>query len=103
MTAEVVLGPRAIDDLRALHDYIADRAGFDIADGYIDRIEQACRLLENFPQRGTARDDLMPGLRTIAFERRAIIGYTSDPRRVTIQRVLYGGRDSGSAFDDVAR
>lgn len=44
------------------------------------------------------RDDLVPGLRTIAFERRAVIAYTIVGRTVIVQRVLYGGQDTERAF-----
>jgi toxin ParE1/3/4 len=31
--------------------------------------------LEHFPERGTKRDDILKGLRTIGFERRVTIGF----------------------------
>ena len=98
MTHEVRFDPRARNDLTAIFDWIADHAGFDIADGYIERIETAYRKLTDFPRRGTQRDDLKPGLRTIAFERRATIAYSFEGATVTIERVLYGGRDVTKAF-----
>jgi toxin ParE1/3/4 len=36
-----------------------------------------------------------PGLRIIGFERRVAIAFHIDPGRVTIDRILYGGRDLG--------
>jgi len=98
LTFDVVLGPRAIDDLAALFDWIAEHASFDVADGYLARIEAACARLAEIPQRGVPRDDLAPRLRTIAFERRAVIVYSVSGRTVTILRVLYGGQDTERAF-----
>ena len=76
------------------------RDGAERAIGYVDRIQDCCRSLSVFPERGVRRDDLRPGLRTLGFERRAVIAlqvWRADA--VTILRVLYGGRDVDTAFD----
>jgi toxin ParE1/3/4 len=49
--------------------------------------------LATFPERGRRRDDIVPGLRTIAFERRATIAYRVLKTHVEIVSVAYGGRD----------
>jgi toxin ParE1/3/4 len=46
-----------------------------------------------FPERGRRRDDLRPGLRIIGFGRRVTIAFHVTGDRITIDRVLYGGRD----------
>lgn len=93
MARSVVFSPEARDDLFALYDHIAAEAGPARALAYIGRIETACRRLEMFPERGQSRDDLRPGLRVIGFERRAVIALHVDTERVTILRILHGGRD----------
>lgn len=90
---EVRFRPQAKADLLALYDYIAVEAGEIVAGGYIDRIETACLSLNTFPQRGTRRDDIAPGLRTIGFERRVLIAFRVGRSAVTITNILYGGRD----------
>jgi toxin ParE1/3/4 len=100
LTYSVVIGPRALDDLEAIFDWIAEQAGFDVADGYVARIEATCAGLRDFPHRGAPRDDLVPGLRTLAFERRTTIAYTVAVQTVKVQRVLYGGRDMDRAFGE---
>ena len=85
--------PQAEADLFALYRYIAEEAGLDVAGAYIDRIEATCMALETFPKRGTARDDLRPGLRTMGFERRATIVFQVMRTEVVIVRVFHGGRD----------
>jgi toxin ParE1/3/4 len=90
---KVSFRPRAEADLFDLYDYIADDAGPVVAGGYIDRIEAACLALATFPERGTSRDDIRPGLRIIGFERRATIIFQVAENDVVIVRVLYGGRD----------
>jgi toxin ParE1/3/4 len=67
---EVSFRPRAETDLFGLYRYIAEESGRAAAGTYIDRIEAACLALKPFPRRGTRRDDIRPGLRTIGFERR---------------------------------
>jgi toxin ParE1/3/4 len=49
--------------------------------------------LGTFPERGTRRDDLAPGLRTIGFERRATIAFRVGRTDVVIVRIFYGGQD----------
>ena len=90
---EVSFRPRAEEDLFELYRYIAEEAGYPAAEAYIDRIEVACMALEIFPNRGTRRDDIRPGLRTISFERRATIVYHVSNRQVVIVRVFYGGQN----------
>jgi toxin ParE1/3/4 len=85
--------PAARPDLFSLYGFIAPHSGRGRAGHYIDRIEAACQRLATFPERGTRRDDLAPGLRIIGFERRATIMFRIEPDRVEIVRVLYGGRN----------
>jgi toxin ParE1/3/4 len=51
-----------------------------------------------FPERGTRRDDLRPGLRIVGYRRRVTIAFHVGDDSVTIDRVLYGGRDLAPAF-----
>jgi toxin ParE1/3/4 len=82
----------------SLHRYIADRASEHTADGYIGRIITFCQGLSTFPLRGAARGDLLPGLRTIGFERRATIAFTVTADAVLVEGVFYGGQDLETNF-----
>jgi toxin ParE1/3/4 len=73
--------------------YIEKAAGGLIARGYVGRIENLCRGLREFPERGTKRDDIRRGLRTVGFERSATIAFVVDEHAVTIIQILYGGRN----------
>jgi toxin ParE1/3/4 len=73
---EVSFRPRAEADLLGLYGYIAEEAGTAVAGAYIDRIEAACLALATFPERGTRRDYIRLGLRTMGFERRATIAFS---------------------------
>lgn len=95
---EVSFRSRAEADLLALYEYIAEEAGSAVAAAYIERIEAACLNLATFPERGTQRDDIGPGLRTIGFERRATIASQVLEKEVVILRIFYGGRDWERAF-----
>jgi toxin ParE1/3/4 len=97
---KVVLVPEALDDLRSIYDHVADAAGTDIADGYQSRIRTACLGLADFPGRGTPRDALAHGLRSIAFERRATIYYRVTGRTVEIVHVFHAGRDPERTFGE---
>ncbi len=92
---EVLFTPSAARQLRALHRYIAQHSYESRADDYIQRIVDFCKDLETFPQRGTRRDDILPGLRTIGFERRVTIAFMVTQEAVLIEGVFYGGRDLG--------
>lgn len=98
MARKVYFRPQAEAELVALYDYISNRAGVTVAAGYIDRIEAACLALASFPERGRRRDDILPGLRTVGFERRATIAFRVLRTRVEIVTIAYGGRDFESAL-----
>jgi toxin ParE1/3/4 len=89
----IEFSPEALGDLIDLYDYIALRDGAERVIGYIDRIEDCCRNLSVFPERGIKRDDLRRGFRVLGFERRAVIAFLVAAYTVTILRILYGGRD----------
>ncbi|MBO0905675.1 type II toxin-antitoxin system RelE/ParE family toxin [Jiella sp. MQZ13P-4] len=64
--------PEALQDLRDLYDFVADRAGPAVAIRYVERIETSCRAMATAAERGQRRDDIRPGLRIVGFERRVI-------------------------------
>ena len=88
----VVFSPEARKDLLALYDWIASEASPETAMAYIGRIERFILGFETAAERGTRRDDIRPGLRTIGFERRLTIAFTVG-EQVTILRILYAGRE----------
>jgi|HubBroStandDraft_3_1064219.scaffolds.fasta_scaffold459675_1 toxin ParE1/3/4 len=85
----------AVDDLTAIFDFVAERASVRVAEAFVARLEAACLALDVAPHRGTIRDDLRPGLRTVGVERRATMLFTVDDAKaqVVILGVFYGGRD----------
>ena len=98
MKRVVVLEWEAQEDLIELYEYIAGRSGERVAAGYVERIHAWCDSLETFPERGSHRDDLSPGLRLAGFERRATVAFRVEEQQVTVFRILYGGQSVEDAF-----
>jgi toxin ParE1/3/4 len=90
--------PDARNDLYALYLWIAEQADDDIAYRYTARIEKHTQTLTQFPARGTPRDDLVAGLRTITYRRRTIITYQIVGHVVEILGIIHGGRDLKKRF-----
>ena len=100
MKRELIFRPDAAEDLKALYDCI-ERDNPDAGARYVVRIEEYCMGLVHFPERGTRRDDLMKGMRIVGFARRVSIAFKVLDDRVEIARIRYGGRDLGSALDEL--
>lgn len=100
MTHKVLFAPEAQDDLKELYLYIAARADDDRAMAFVERIEVYCQGFADFPERGTRRDDLIPGLRIVGFERSVTLAFLVGADTVSFLRILYGGRDLGALTDD---
>jgi len=98
LTHEVIFAPEAQDDLLGLYDYIAGQANPSRAYDYVESIRSYCLGFASFPERGTRREDIRPGLRITGFRRRVTIAFHVTAERVFIDRIFYGGRDVGGAF-----
>jgi plasmid stabilization system protein ParE len=98
VTHSVVFSARALEDLREIGLWIGDHASDRIADRYLRRLRSYCESFDVFPERGTRRNDLRPGMRTIGFERRVTVAFAVFEKEVLILRLLYGGRDIERAF-----
>ena len=90
---KVSFRPSAERDLFQLYAYIAGEGSTEAADSFVQRIEKACLALETFPERGTRRDDIRPGIRVMGFERRATIVFRVMKAEVVVVRIFYAGQD----------
>src|SRR5438552_1840928 len=103
---KVVLLESAISDLDEIYHYVARASGSPTtAIRFIRRIRRSCERIVNVPFIGHARDDLEPDLRTVSFERSAVIAFKVEEAQVKIVSIFYGGRDyealyRGSRKDD---
>lgn len=93
MPHQVVFAPEAEARLVALYQYIAQQASPAIAERFTSAIITLCESLATFPHRGTPRDDIRQGLRTIPFRRRVTIAYLVEDDRVAVLGIYYGGQD----------
>jgi len=91
----VVFTPRAERQLDDIYAYIAEHGGEARAEGFVGRLIADCNALSMFPEIGSRRDDIRPGLRTKGYARRATIAFSVDvaASQVVIHGVFYGGQD----------
>lgn len=100
MTYRVVFSPEAEEQLAALYHYIAAAGSHDVAARYTDAIVSYCESLRTFPQRGTKRDDVRPGLRITNYRKSAVIAFAVGADSVSIIGVFYGGQDYETILHD---
>lgn len=90
-------------NLNAIIDHIEMASGStNTALRYLDRLEARCQRIGDAPRSGRARDDLAPGLRTLSFERSALICYAVIHNDIWITNVFRRGRDVEAFFRDEA-
>jgi len=91
LTPRCLKRPEAENDLVDIWLYIAqDNPGN--ADRFLDRIQESCSALANFPQMGTKRDELKTGLRSHTIGR-YLIFYFPLADGIDIVRVLHRSRE----------
>lgn len=93
MTHAVFFTARAEADLLDIFDFIALRDGPVRARDYCTKLRQFCLSLHLYPERGTLRADLRPGLRILGYRRQASIAIRVTKTRVHILAIYQAGRD----------
>jgi toxin ParE1/3/4 len=98
----VIFDAAARQDLKDIFDYINERAGSVVAERFTTALYQHCASLGHTPERGTRRDELRPGLRTMGYRRRATILFrvNRSNRTVVIHGIYYGGRSYTRDYPD---
>ena len=94
--ARVLKRPLAENDLDEIWLYIA-QDNPDSADALLDKIEERCQALAQFPFIGTNRDELMPDLRSLPVGN-CLIFYMPIEDGIVVVRVLHGMRDVDALF-----
>jgi len=89
--------PEALADLSEIWNYYAKVAGRHAADKIAREIDEACRLLEDHPFAGRARNEVRPGLRSIAANPYVVFYRVTNDVAETV-RVLDGRRDLDEIF-----
>jgi toxin ParE1/3/4 len=93
---QVLKRPLAEADLDDIWWYIA-QDNPDAADRLLDKIEEQCLALAQFPKMGTTRDELVPALRSFPIGN-YLIFYLSVDDGIEVVRVLPGMRDIDAFF-----
>jgi len=99
MSYRIVFTPEARNQLDDLHAYISAAADIETASRFTDGIIDYIAGLSEFPKRGTPRDDLRPGLRTLAWRHRVTIAFMVEEIDVVVIGIFYGGRDFESLLE----
>ena len=93
---QVLKRPQAETDLDEIWWYIA-QDNPDNADRFLDKIEERCQALAQFPRLGVSREELMPALRSLAVGN-CLIFYLPIVDGIEVVRVLSGMRDIDAVF-----
>ncbi|MCQ1780723.1 type II toxin-antitoxin system RelE/ParE family toxin [Neorhizobium galegae] len=93
MAYRIIYHPKAEAELDKLHADIAIEAGARIADDYVDEIITFIEALDTFPERGTVRKSVIPGLRIIGYRRSVSVAFCVRDDEVFILGVFARGRD----------
>ena len=97
MAKELRVSQEAIRDLDEIWDYIAGDSPAR-ADRFVDQLVQKCREASELDAIGRARDELHPGMLSLAFKKYVIFFTRSQPSLHAV-RILHGARDIGAMFD----
>ncbi len=100
MASTVVFTPEAEAQLVDLYVYIAAEASPEIAARFTDGIVTYCESLSTFPDRGTRRDDIRPGLRITSYRKRVAIAFHVSEDRMNRVGIFYGGQDYDAVFTE---
>ena len=95
--ARVTRRPQAETDILEIWDYIAEDSMVE-ADRWVDRLDERFALWATQPMMGRSRDELAPGVRSLAFGRYAVF-FEPLQDGIDVVRVLHGTRDIDANFE----
>jgi toxin ParE1/3/4 len=93
MAYDVFYHPSAEEELDRLYENIASAAGYRVAGRYVDGLIRFIEALSAFPERGSVRPGVVPGLRIIGYRRTISIAFSVHEHTVLILGVFARGRD----------
>ena len=94
--ARVTLRPQAEVDILEIWEFIAGD-NVAAADKWVDDLDEKMALWATQPMMGRARDELAPGIRSLAFGR-YVVFFAPLPDGIDVVRVLHGARDIDNTF-----
>lgn len=86
-------------DIENIIDYIAEVSSFDAAENLLNKINNKCKTLTNFPGMGRRRDELAANVRSFPVED-YLIFYRASTEGIEILRVVSGYRDLENLFSE---
>ncbi len=95
--ARVTRRPQAETDILEIWDYIAEDSMVE-ADRWVDRLDERFALWSTQPMMGRSRDELAPGVRSLAFGR-YVVFFEPLQDGIDVVRVLHGTRDIDANFE----
>ena len=98
----IIWSTEALNDIDQLWNYYAGVAGRATADKIMREIAKVVATIDDFPFAGRTRDEIRPGLRSLAANIQ-IVFYRLKDDRPEIVRVLDGRRDIEEIFSDDGR
>ena len=94
--ARVTRRPQAEADILEIWAYIAEDSIVE-ADRWVDRLDESLLLWATQPKMGRTRDELSPGIRSLAFGR-YVVFFESLLDGIDVVRVLHGSKDLKEEF-----
>ena len=91
---QVRFSDEALADLGHIFADLLPVAGERIARDFVGRLETACLKLREFPERGSLRSNVRPGLRLIGYRHQASIAFVVTEAEVLILRVFRRGANT---------
>ena len=95
--SRVTRRPHAEADILEIWGYIAEDSVV-AADRWVDKLDEKFALWATQPMMGRARDELSPGIRSLAFGR-YVVFFQPLPDGMDVVRVLHGSRDIDASFE----
>ena len=94
--ARVTRRPQAEADILEIWEYIAGDS-ISAADQWVDELHEKMSLWASQPLMGRARDELVPGVRSLTFGR-YVVFFEPLQDGIDVVRVLHGSRDIDAIF-----
>ena len=95
--SRVTRRPHAEADILEIWGYIAEDSVV-AADRWVDKLDEKFALWATQPMMGRTRDELSPGIRSLAFGR-YVVFFQPLPDGIDVVRVLHGSRDIDASFE----
>lgn len=90
--ADVDVSAEARADMLALHTQSTERFGLDVADKYIDGVNQSLARLAQFPLSGPVLPGIRPAARYLKYKQHHIL-YDFDGETIWVIRIIHHARD----------